>query len=811
MSLGIILALSLPAQAQFFQQGAKLVGTGYLGLPGQGFGVALSADGNTAIVGGLNDDTSAFAGFALGQGATWIFTRSGASWSQQGPKLLGSGPGQSDSQGYSVALSADGNTALIGGSEGVGSAGDLWFFTRSGTVWSQQGPKIILPFIVPPPFTSSQAVFSAVALSADGNTAVAGSRGLGTRVFTRSGGVWTQQGLLVGTGMTGSTLDVSFGSAVSISGDGSTIAIGAQTDGNRVGAAWIFARANGQWLQQGNKLVGSGAIGQALQGLKVALSSDGNTLAVTGSADHDSFGAAWVFTRTAGVWSQQGGKIVPSDVTTPWIFGSAVSLSGDGNTAFIAGYSPTNLNSALWVFGRTGGVWTQRGPHFYGTGGTGTGIQCCSIAISADGNTMIAGAPQDNAPGPNGWGIGAAWIFVRNSLQFTAPASAVAGLPVTLGLSVVGPNNAVSGGYYGGVNLTSSDPQAVLPQNAALTNSAGTFVATFNTPGLQTISANFVPAPLVVGTSNTIAVRAPAVQISPLDLTLQYTQGSDPSTTVPGTLTVSAEAPISFTASAADSWITLSPASGTTPVTLTVRPNPTGLVPGSQSTRITLTFAGGRTFGVPVTLVVAAPVGVTAFANAASYATGPGAPNTLMAAFGNFPGCTSSARISIENSPTTVFASSPTQINFLLPPAVSGKPAVNVQITCAGLTFQVVSLPVAAASPAIFTAQQNGVGQAASLSTPSPSGNIVTLYGTGFGLLGDAGQDGLAHTILPVSAFVGGQPATVLYAGEAPGYTSGLQQINILVPSDSPAGPSVPLRLVVGGFNTQTGVTLAIQ
>ena len=126
-------------------------------------------------------------------------------------------------------------------------------------------------------------------------------------------------------------------------------------------------------------------------------------------------------------------------------------------------------------------------------------------------------------------------------------------------------------------------------------------------------------------------------------------------------------------------------------------------------------------------------------------------------------------------------------------------------------------MPVAAAAPAIFAASQTGAGEAAvvnqdgSVNSVSPSGTIVTVYGTGFGLLGDAGQDGLAHTVLPVAASVGGNVATVLYAGEAPGYTSGLQQINVLIPADSATGPSVPLRLIVGGFNTQSGVTLAIQ
>jgi hypothetical protein len=87
------------ALAQFTQQGPKLVGTGAVGGAGtQGFSVALSADGNTAIVGGWRDNSSA--------GAAWVYTRSGGVWTQQGNKLVGTG-----AVGASVAMSSDGNTA----------------------------------------------------------------------------------------------------------------------------------------------------------------------------------------------------------------------------------------------------------------------------------------------------------------------------------------------------------------------------------------------------------------------------------------------------------------------------------------------------------------------------------------------------------------------------------------------------------------------------------------------------------------------------------------------------------------------------
>ncbi len=81
----VMLVYSLPAQAQaqFNQQGPKLVGTAAVGEANQGLSVSLSGDGNTAIVGGFRDNGDV--------GAAWVYTRSGGVWSQQGPKLVGTG------------------------------------------------------------------------------------------------------------------------------------------------------------------------------------------------------------------------------------------------------------------------------------------------------------------------------------------------------------------------------------------------------------------------------------------------------------------------------------------------------------------------------------------------------------------------------------------------------------------------------------------------------------------------------------------------------------------------------------------------
>src|SRR5437899_13108 len=123
------------AQAQFIQQGAKLVGTGAVASAQQGRSVAVSADGNTAVVGGFNDSSS---------GAAWVYTRSGGVWSQQGAKLVGTGAvGNIAGQGFSVSLSDDGNTAIVGGEEDSGFAGAAWVYTSSVGVWTPQAAKLV--------------------------------------------------------------------------------------------------------------------------------------------------------------------------------------------------------------------------------------------------------------------------------------------------------------------------------------------------------------------------------------------------------------------------------------------------------------------------------------------------------------------------------------------------------------------------------------------------------------------------------------------------------------------------------------------
>ena len=122
---------------------------------------------------------------------------------------------------------------------------------------------------------------------------------------------------------------------------------GGLVDHDRTGAVWVFTRSRGIWSQQGKKLVGSGAVGAASQGMSLALSADGNTALIGGPSDSPwdpsvpfglgPAGAAWVLIRNEGAWTQQGEKLVSSGAMGTARQGMSVALSADGNVAIVGG------------------------------------------------------------------------------------------------------------------------------------------------------------------------------------------------------------------------------------------------------------------------------------------------------------------------------------------------------------------------------------------------------------------------------------------------------------------------------------------
>jgi hypothetical protein len=372
--------------------------------------VTLSADGNTmavaahwesSAVAGVNGNQ---ADDSLPQaGAVYIFTRSGTTWTQQAylkasnPGRAGSGgedPGDGDQFGFSLALSRDGNTLAVGANsedsnaagarsdprdDSFSSAGAVYVFARTGGTWAQQA------YLKADGSTNTglgdQFGFS-VALNANGNTLAVGvydESGSGRTVnapidrmrggsgavyvFGRSGTTWTREAYLKTWNAEGGD---SWGVSVALSDDGNTLATGSldedcvcmgvvnapsdvgSTDQKAdlsTGAVAIFVRGGGAWTQQAY-IKASNTGQEDWFGVRLALSGDGNTLAV-GAPNEDSnaqgingpqtndsateAGAVYLFTRGSAAWSQlayvKGANTEAFDE-----FGGAVALSRDGRT-----------------------------------------------------------------------------------------------------------------------------------------------------------------------------------------------------------------------------------------------------------------------------------------------------------------------------------------------------------------------------------------------------------------------------------------------------------------------------------------------
>ena len=376
------------------QQGAKLTGTGETGAGEFGV-VTLSADGNTALVGGPADNGNV--------GSVWVFVRSGGTWIQQGPKLIGSDETGAGRFGSRVAVSADGNTALVAAPDDD-FEGAVFVFTRSGGVWSQQGSKLFVATCFPSLCANNSNGFgSDVAVSADGNTALIGGVARGTTatalVYTRSGGTWTQQGTPL-TGSGGSTSNLE-GTPVALSADGNTALLGGpestRTQGittyGNVGSAWVYTRSAATWSQQAELTAGDQTTLMRFGG-SVALSADGKT-ALIGAP---SAGTAFGFARSGTTWSQQGPVITGSGATGMADFGAAVALSGDGTAALIGGPGVNGNLGAIWDYAFLGGTWVQQGPKLSGLGWIG--------ALPTAPSSALVGNPSDAN------GVGAVWPFV---------------------------------------------------------------------------------------------------------------------------------------------------------------------------------------------------------------------------------------------------------------------------------------------------------------------------------------------------------------------------------------------------------------
>lgn len=284
--------------------------------------------------------------------------------------------------------------------------------------------------------------------------------------------------------------------------------------------------------------------------------------------------------------------------------------------------------------------------------------------------------------------------------------------------------------------------------------------------------------------------------------------------------------------------------SGATAITYRALANTTG------STRQGYIYVAGSSAVLTISeQAAAAPVPqLTAVANAASYAGGPIAPGEVVALGGTGLGPTPGVGLQLAANgqsitttlggvqvlfdgkyPAALTYVSATQINAIAPYEIAGETSTQITVQYQSGTSAALPAQVAAAAPGIFTGNFIGTGQGAILnqdysvngiSYPAPPGSIVMIYCSGAGVtdpaIADAGitptsQPFPALVNQPVTVTIGGIAAQVQYAGGAPGAVAGLTQINAVVPANAPTGPSVPVVIQIGTWQSQAGVTMVVQ
>jgi hypothetical protein len=293
--------------------------------------------------------------------------------------------------GTTLALSNDGATLAVGSSgetsaaTGVGGdqtdtsadrAGAVYMFEHAGTTWSQQA------YIKASNARAQSRFGGSLAMSADGNTFAVGA-------------------------------DLESSAATGIDGNQ------ADTSAANAGAAYVFIRAGTTWAQQAYVKASNTRLGSQF-GVSVALSADGNTLAVGATGESSAAtgiggkqtdntmpnaGAVYVFTRAGATWSQQA-YVKASNTAKSTFFGQAVVLSADGNTLVVGSSSETSGATgidgdqrdvsmsgagAAYAFVRVGGTWTQQA-YLKASNTNPLTYFGSSVGLSADGNTLAIGA-----------------------------------------------------------------------------------------------------------------------------------------------------------------------------------------------------------------------------------------------------------------------------------------------------------------------------------------------------------------------------------------------------------------------------------
>jgi hypothetical protein len=323
-----------------------------------GCAVSMNSDGTYAIVGAWAEDTS-----ATTAGSAYIFTRSGTTWTQQA-QIQASPAASNDYFGISVEITPDANYAIVGAYFSSGTNGAAYVFSRSGTSWTQQAK------LVASDAASADYFGWHVAISSDGSYAIVGANGQedtggsndnhgASYIYVRSGTSWSQQAKIQSSDTAAGD---KFGWRVAINSDGTYAAAtsylsptGAVT---HAGGVYVFTRSGTSWTQQA-KLVASDAASYDFFGKGLAINSSGDHIVIGargndrdgGSGETDS-GAVFIFTRSGTTWSQIK-ELNHANPATSDYFGDALGISTDASYVIVGAYGEDTTaagSGAAYIF-----------------------------------------------------------------------------------------------------------------------------------------------------------------------------------------------------------------------------------------------------------------------------------------------------------------------------------------------------------------------------------------------------------------------------------------------------------------------------
>ena len=380
-----------------------------------GYSVSLSANGNIVAIGEpLTDETG------IDDGQVRVYQNNDGNWTQIGSDIVGEAAG--DRFGSAVSLSADGNVLAASAPRNDGNGNDsghVRVYQNMSGNWVQIGSDINGE-------AAEDRSGDAVSLSANGSIIAIGSVrneawAGDVRVYQNVAGNWIQ----IGEDIVGENESDQSGCSVSLSANGNIVAIGAfgnSDNGNgAAGQVRVYQNVSGNWTQIGQDI--NGYFQENLLGYSVSLNATGNIIAV-GAPGVNTAGFAQVFQNNAGTWTQIGEDIYGENNFDE--SGCSVSLNANGNIVAIGSRGVEggdNIDGSVRVYENISGSWLQTGNTIVGEAlNQFPGI---AVSLNANGNIIAIGAPYNNG---NGEGSGHVRVYQQCDIN-TPPIANVATLP----------------------------------------------------------------------------------------------------------------------------------------------------------------------------------------------------------------------------------------------------------------------------------------------------------------------------------------------------------------------------------------------